>query len=63
MHEYHEGLIWENILKRNTVDYIIIREKLRDIYTLIKQFEGKNTQVTVYHENWVNMKNEFLEYK
>lgn len=63
MHEYHEGLICENILQRNTADYIIIREKLKDIYSLIKQFENKNTQVTVYYDNWVNMKNEFTEYK
>lgn len=63
MHEYHEGLVCKNILSRNTAEYIVMREKLKDINALIKQFANKELQVMVYYDNCINMRDEATAYK
>ena len=56
--EFHECCILKNLLDRSTAQYLVIREKINYISTMMQKYETKYAKVKVYYKRNVNLLDE-----
>ena len=56
--EYHESCILKNLLDRSTASYLVMREKINYISSMMQKYETKYAKVKLYYKQNNNLLDE-----